>query len=180
MLYWPLRSPSSASKRLPGQCRKVSQGHGCLQTVELEPRGAFEPRECLDPFAGGELCGALVPVTEDHWLKLTGIMRYVKRNVAASLHGCGGLRYGSLRLVERDKAKEKKKKNNGPTLCWTAQRMGHPSVLARYSPVADFRNPLDSIYVSASVVSRARCIRPGTRIRVVLTNLNLWTFPIFK
>src|SRR5712691_10227276 len=48
-----------------------------LQTVELQTRGTFKPRECLDPFPGGEVSGALVPVTDDHWLKIAGIMRYV-------------------------------------------------------------------------------------------------------
>jgi len=81
MLYWPLRSPASDSKRFAGQCGKVSEREGHLQAVELQARGAFYSKESLDPFSGREVPGPLVPIADDHsYLRLAGIMRYVKHN----------------------------------------------------------------------------------------------------
>ena len=37
--------------------------------------------ERLYPFSGGEVPGPLVPVADDHWKRIAGSMRYVKRNL---------------------------------------------------------------------------------------------------
>jgi hypothetical protein len=66
MLYWPLRPAGQRFKTVAGQGGKIFQRCGRLQTVKLQARGAFDPGECLGPFPGGEVPGALVPIADDH------------------------------------------------------------------------------------------------------------------
>ncbi|MGB9431392.1 MAG: hypothetical protein WBQ89_04050 [Candidatus Acidiferrum sp.] len=70
-------------KTIAGQCSKVSERCGRLQTVKLQARGTFESRECLDPFPKGEVFGPPIPVAKNHQLKVTTMTRYVKRTCRA-------------------------------------------------------------------------------------------------
>jgi hypothetical protein len=66
-------------KTVPSQCGKVPQRSSRFDTVELQARGSFKSRECLDPFPGGEFSGPLVPIADDRYSKIPGSTRYVKR-----------------------------------------------------------------------------------------------------
>ena len=52
------------------QSGQVSKTGSCLQTVELQARGALKPRKSLDAFAGGEISGPAVPIADNHWSKM--------------------------------------------------------------------------------------------------------------
>src|SRR6266852_2903737 len=56
------------------QSGQVSERGGCLQTVELQARGALKPRKSLDAFAGGEISGPAVPIA-----LAQNVMNYVLR-----------------------------------------------------------------------------------------------------
>jgi hypothetical protein len=66
-------------KTVAGQSGKVSERCGRLQSVKLQARGTFNSRESLDAFPARELSGPLIPIANDHFQKLAGITRYVKR-----------------------------------------------------------------------------------------------------
>jgi hypothetical protein len=61
ILYWPLRSPISASKRFPGNAARSLSDVAALQTVKLQARGTFKSRECLNPLPDGEVPGPREP-----------------------------------------------------------------------------------------------------------------------
>src|SRR5437870_1863149 len=61
-----LTVPDQHFEPVAGQDGKVPQRHHCLDTVKLQLRGPFDPRECLDPFASGEFPGPFVPIADDH------------------------------------------------------------------------------------------------------------------
>src|SRR5258708_17263362 len=65
-------------KTVAGQCSKVSKRCGRLQTVQLQPRGAFKPGESLDELPSGKVPRPLVPIARDHSKKIAGITRYLK------------------------------------------------------------------------------------------------------
>jgi hypothetical protein len=69
-------------KTVPRQCGKVSQRRSRLHTVKFQARGSFKSRECFDSFPGGEFSGPLVPKADDHYPKIPGSTRYVKRNLS--------------------------------------------------------------------------------------------------
>jgi hypothetical protein len=66
-------------KTVPRQCGKVPQRRSGFHTVKLQARGSFKSRECLDSLPGGEFSGPLVPIADDHYRKIPGSTRYVKR-----------------------------------------------------------------------------------------------------
>src|ERR1700741_1062228 len=74
-----LTVPYQRLKTVPSQCGKVPQRSSRFDTVELQARGSFKSRECLDPFPGGEFSGPLVPIADDRYSKIPGSTRYVKR-----------------------------------------------------------------------------------------------------
>jgi hypothetical protein len=58
MLYWPLRSPFSASRRLPGNAARSFECRGRFQTVKLQEGGPLNAGKGFDPFAGSKVEGA--------------------------------------------------------------------------------------------------------------------------
>jgi hypothetical protein len=80
MLYWPLAVAMQRLKTIAGQGGQVSQRCGCLKTVELQARGTGKTGVRLDPFPSSEVLGLFVPVADDHWTRIAGSTRYVKRN----------------------------------------------------------------------------------------------------
>jgi hypothetical protein len=68
---------------IPWQGCKVFERRCCLQAIELQAGGALESRERLDSFARGEVSGPLIPVADDHRLKIQQITCYVKHNESA-------------------------------------------------------------------------------------------------
>ena len=65
---------------IPWQGCKVFERRCRLEAIELQAGGAFESREHLDPFARGEVSSPLIPVADDHKLKIGHITYYVKHN----------------------------------------------------------------------------------------------------
>src|SRR5208283_1041455 len=61
-----LAIPRQGFEAVAGEHRKIPNRGSSLQTVELQARRSFEPRESLDPFPGGEVPGPLVPIVENH------------------------------------------------------------------------------------------------------------------
>lgn len=81
ILYWPLRSPLSASKRLPGNAARFFSEVAASKRSSLRRR-ALKPRKCSDSFPGSEISGPLISRTDDHSLSMSVVTRYVKRNPA--------------------------------------------------------------------------------------------------
>jgi len=65
---------------ITGQSGQVSERGGCLQTIELQARGALKSRKGLDAFARGKISGPIVPIADNHRPKMPLITCYVKRN----------------------------------------------------------------------------------------------------
>ncbi|HEY6444248.1 MAG TPA: hypothetical protein VIY66_13005 [Candidatus Acidoferrales bacterium] len=55
---------------IPWQGCKVFERRCRLQAIELHAGGPVESRERLDPLALGEASGPLIPVADDHTLKI--------------------------------------------------------------------------------------------------------------
>src|SRR5579864_7015175 len=53
-------------KAITWQNGKVRQRHGCFESVELEPGGAFDAGKRFNMPTGREIPRSLIPVTEDH------------------------------------------------------------------------------------------------------------------
>jgi hypothetical protein len=72
MLYWNTDAVLALAvayrrfKTVARQCGKVAQRRSRLHTIKLQARGPFKSRECLDPSAGSEVSGPLVPIADDH------------------------------------------------------------------------------------------------------------------
>lgn len=71
-------------KTVAGQRGKVCERRGRLQTVQLQARGTFDSGEGLDALSARELSGPLIPIADDHFQKLAGVTRYVKRTRRAT------------------------------------------------------------------------------------------------
>src|ERR1700747_1940566 len=77
MLYWPLRSPTSASKRLPGNAARS------LSDVAASIRSGFrradrsKPENALTRFPAAN--SLVLLIADDHYPKMQERTRYVKR-----------------------------------------------------------------------------------------------------
>jgi hypothetical protein len=58
--------PYESFKAVTWQRSEIAQRRGSFHTIQLQPSGSFESRECLDPFPGGEGSDPLIPIADDH------------------------------------------------------------------------------------------------------------------
>src|SRR4051812_37407449 len=68
MLYWPLRSPFSASKRFPGKAARSARPCAASRRSSLSLAGRSIPENAFEAFARGEVSRALIAVADNHWL----------------------------------------------------------------------------------------------------------------
>src|SRR5262245_16601024 len=62
----PLSISAQRFEAVTRQRGEISQGHRCLQTVQLQLSGALNSGKRLDPLPLGEFASPLVAVAEDH------------------------------------------------------------------------------------------------------------------
>lgn len=73
-------------KAIPRQGGKVSKRRGGFQAVQLEASRAFKSSKGFDPSSRSEVSRPLVAVANNHWSKISGITRYVKRKAFILRH----------------------------------------------------------------------------------------------
>src|SRR3954453_12706758 len=66
MLYYPRRSPFSASNEVTRQRRQVLDRSRCLKPVQPDIRAALEAEKSFDPSSCREILRSLVAVADDH------------------------------------------------------------------------------------------------------------------
>jgi|ERR1700730_6573796 len=78
MLYWPLRSPTSASKRFPGNAARSRSDVAASTRSSFRRADRSNPENALTRFPAAKSL-VLVPIADDHCSELSEITRYVKR-----------------------------------------------------------------------------------------------------